>query len=301
MRAGSGFNINQMTAEYRALRASVLRLWAKACKSSGPNVKDMVRFNEAIDQALAESIAFFNAELTDNRNLLLGMLGHDTRGPLNVIQMSATLLGRASSEASVSTAAARIAKSGAQLKALLDELIDFNRANWGLGIPIAPVQVNLAELFIDALEQLRTGYPGRAIDLEISGETKGRWDPHRVHQLLSNLVINALKYGDHDSDVSVTVDGIHEPVRFSVLNRGARIAPAVIDHIFDPLVRGDNESSGTREDGSIGLGLYIARLIARAHGGDISVRSDDTETAFTVTLPRLSSEADTPVRHSSSA
>ena len=65
-----------MAAEYPALRASVLRLWAEALLSlAGPNVEDMVRFNEAIDQALAESIAFFDAKLTDNRNLLLGMLG----------------------------------------------------------------------------------------------------------------------------------------------------------------------------------------------------------------------------------
>lgn len=94
----------------------------------------MVRFNEAIDQALAESVAFFNTKLTEERNLLLGMMGHDMRNPLHVIQISASYLAQLDADGRVSAAAARIVKSGRQLKALLDDLIDFNRTNLGLGI-----------------------------------------------------------------------------------------------------------------------------------------------------------------------
>jgi signal transduction histidine kinase len=112
-----------------------------------------------------------------------------------------------------------------------------------------------------------------------------------MHQLLSNLVINALKYGDQRSSVKVTIVGIPTEVEFSVINRGRRIEQSVLNHIFDPLVRGSELRNGTGGDGSLGLGLYIAGQIALAHAGDINVRSDDSETVFTVRLPRLSSKA----------
>jgi signal transduction histidine kinase len=94
LRARSGFDIKQMASEYRALRASVLRLWTAACQPEPPDLEDMIRFNEAIDQALAESIGFFSDKVDEARNLLLGTLGHDMRTPLQSILMTATYLGR---------------------------------------------------------------------------------------------------------------------------------------------------------------------------------------------------------------
>ncbi len=85
LRAHSGFEINQLVAEYRALRASVLRLWMDECQPEAPHSDDIIRFNEAIDQALAESVSFFSAQVDQARNLLLGMLGHDMRSPLQAI------------------------------------------------------------------------------------------------------------------------------------------------------------------------------------------------------------------------
>ena len=92
LRARSGFNINQLAAEYRALRASVLRLWFDVCQPEVPHADDIIRFNEAIDQALAESIGFFSAQVDQARNLFLGMLGHDMRIPLQTLQMTASYL-----------------------------------------------------------------------------------------------------------------------------------------------------------------------------------------------------------------
>jgi hypothetical protein len=91
LRARGGFDINQLAAEYRALRASVLRLWIDAGQPA-PHADDVIRFNEAIDQALAESISFFSVQVDRARNLLLGMLGHDMRSPLQTIQMTAVYL-----------------------------------------------------------------------------------------------------------------------------------------------------------------------------------------------------------------
>jgi signal transduction histidine kinase len=288
LRAQSGFDINQMAAEYRALRASVLHLWDHAGDPGGTDYMDMVRFNEAIDQAVTESVTFFGMKLSEERNLLLGMMGHDMRSPLHVIQLSASHLAQLNLGSHVSATAARIIKSGAQLKALLDDLIDFNRTNLGLGIHVAPIGVNLAHLFADALEQLRVSHPEREIKLHVIGDVSGTWDPLRLQQVLNNLVLNALKYGTHDAPVQVMVVGTPGEVEFRVHNRGPEIEQFTLDHIFDPLVRGTGARIGSESDGSLGLGLYIAREITVAHGGDIHVRSDEIETVFTVRLPRLS-------------
>lgn len=289
LREQHGFDISQMASEYRALRASVLHLWAEACKPNATNSDDMVRFNEAIDQAVAESVAFFGMKLADERNLLLGMLGHDMRNPLNVIQLSVAYLEALDAGPRVSATAARIGKSGAEMKALLDDLIDFNRTNLGLGLRIAPAAVNLADLLADLLDPLRESNPRHEIELQITGDAKGTWDPHRLHQLLSNLVLNALKYGAQNAPVRVMLVGQPAEVEINVCNSGPKIEASLLRIIFDPLVRGD-EARRVGGDGSLGLGLFIARQIAIAHGGTIEARSDDVETVFTVRLPRMSTK-----------
>ena len=290
LRAKSGFDMNQMASEYRALRASVLHLWAVACGPGAAEPEEITRFNEAIDQAVAESVAFFSAKITEERNLLLGMLGHDMRSPLHAIQVSAALLAKLNAGDTVAATAARIANSGAQLKSLLDDLIDFNRTNLGMGLHIAPVKVDLAHLFGQALGQLRASHPDREIELQVSGNVHGTWDPNRLHQLLGNLVSNALKYGAVDAPVKVSLSGMPAEVRFTVHNQGPMIEESALHRVFDPLVRGAAQRTGSASDGSLGLGLYIARQIAHAHCGDIAVRSDETGTLFTVLLPRLASK-----------
>ena len=288
LRAQGGFDVNQMTSEYRALRASVLHLWAKACEPSDILVPDMLRFNEAIDQAVAESVAFFNAQIEKERNLLLGMLGHDMRGPLQVIQLTARYLSKADAATDVLTAAARLLKSSASLKVLLDDLLDFNRTKLGLGITISPVPVDLVEAFSAEIEQLRVAHPGRSIGLEANGDVSGVWDINRLNQLLGNLVVNAIKYGAFSSPVRIVLEGLPAEVRFAVHNHGPKIEQSMLAQIFEPLKRGSDNQFVSGSEGSFGLGLYIAREIAMAHHGDISAKSDENETVFTVRLPRLS-------------
>ena len=165
LRARSGFDINQLAAEYRALRASVLRLWTDACQPEDPPLEDVIRFNEAIDQALAESISFFSAQVDQARNLLLGMLGHDMRSPLQTIQMTASYLAELNAGTKVSEAAARLISSGARIKALLDDLLDFSRTRLGFGINIAPTDVDLKKLFAHELDQVRAVHPDHRVEL----------------------------------------------------------------------------------------------------------------------------------------
>jgi len=285
LRAKSGLDINQLVAEYRALRASVLRQWMDACPDE-LSLDDIVRFNEAIDQAIAESIAFFSAQVEEARNLLLGMLGHDMRSPLSTIQMTAKYLAALNAGDEVSVAASRLIRSGASMKALLDDLVDFSRTKLGLGINITLANVDLAVLFADEMEQLRGAHPRRRLELQVVGDTRGRWDSVRLQQVLRNLVSNAIRYGASDAPVRVLLTGEKAEVRLDVINAGPTIDVSVLDEIFHPLKRGPTQEAARGTDGSLGLGLYIVNQIALAHGGNVAVRSARGETIFVVRLPR---------------
>ena len=158
----------QLAAEYRALRASVLSLWGNAHETEDTDIVDITRFNEAIGQALAESVAHFSAQVDQSRNLLLGMLGHDLRSPLQTIQMRATYLSALNAGRRISDAASRLNNSFGRMKALLDDLLDFNRTKLGLGIKINPCHAHMAPQIASEVERLRAAHPGQEIEFRHS-------------------------------------------------------------------------------------------------------------------------------------
>ena len=284
LRAKHGFDIRQLASEYRALRASVLRQWFDACAPEPSALDDVVRFNEAIDQALAESIAFFSSQVERARHLLLGMLGHDMRTPLQTIQLTARALAELNASGPVSKSAERLIASGAQIQQLVDDLLDFSRTQLGLGIRVTPRPANLETLCVEELDLIRAAHPGRRIELSVSGECSGSWDPRRLRQAISNLVVNALKYGLRDEPVRIHLHRVDDDVRIEVRNAGSLPHTTEARELFQPLSQGP-AGLPDAADTSLGLGLYIVNEIVRAHGGDIDARSKDGETIFTVSLP----------------
>jgi signal transduction histidine kinase len=163
LRAKSGFNINQMVAEYRALRATVLRLWAKATQPSAQGLLDCIRFNEAMDQTLAESVAAFSSEVDQARQLLAAMVSHDMRSPLQTMLMVSALLPKLDAGEKVAQAAQRLSSSGRQLQGLLDDLQDFNQAQLGLTMSTALSLIDLNTVVEDQVQQQRSATPDRPI------------------------------------------------------------------------------------------------------------------------------------------
>lgn len=286
LRACSGFDIKQLTSEFRALRASVMRLWMDACQPDTPHLDDIIRFNEAIDQALTESIAFFSGHVEQARNLFLGMLGHDMRSPLMTITMTASYLAKLNSGAEVSQAAARLISGGKQMHALLDDLVDFNRTTLGVGILIHRTYGDLAALFADELEDLRTKYSDRQLELEVTGDARGCWDGPRLKRVLGNLVVNAIKYGVPHTPVHVAVTGEESHVHFQVKNAGPSIDQWTLNQMFEPLQRGLVPDNSEKVDDGLGLGLFIVREIVKAHRGEINARSENDEIVIAVRVPR---------------
>jgi signal transduction histidine kinase len=289
-RERQGFDIEELVAEYRALRATVLRHWAKVSSSTTvEDLEDITRFNEAVDQAIAESLHSFVAALDKSRDLFLGVLGHDLRGPLGVIANIATFdMRRLGEEAK---RAAIVMRSVMHMKALLDDLLEYANHRQNAGLSIKPQKLHLGDFANAVLSEIVALREGWAIDLKVEGDLWGQWDPRRMHQAISNLIFNALKYGRPDSPILISLDGTSEAeVTLAVANAGNPIPPENFAKLFDPFVRGEaggKTLTGTWGAGAnMGLGLFIVRTIAQAHGGTVDVVSNETVTRFSIRLPR---------------
>ena len=291
LRADVGFNIIQMAAEYRALRASVLKLWASNSSQATTNYleafTDVGRFNEAIDQALMESVTFFTQEVERKRTLFLAVIGHDLRNPLMTVMASAQALTKLGIEGKGAEIVTRLMRSGARMKHLLDDLLDYNRAALGSTLPIAVAEVDLSEVCALEIESLQSAHADREIRFYAHGDLRGVWDGVRIQQLLSNLLKNAIDYSAREEAIEVRITGRDSEIVLSVHNRGPAIPPATLLHIFEPLTRGKpSQGPEAATSTNLGLGLFITQEIARAHGGSVHVSSDEHETIFTLYLPR---------------
>lgn len=284
-RAIAGFGISQMVAEYRALRAAVLRLWAEDRQLAGDSLEDIVRFNEAIDQAVAESLAEFSREVESWRQIFLGALGHDLRGPLTAVVFSADALASRTRDTPYARQVDRIVSGGLRMTRLLDDLLDYSRSKLGDGMVIHAEDCDLGRALGEEVELLRAALPETTIDFEVRGETDGCFDASRLREAMHNLVANAAKYGTPGTRVDVRVAGESGHVTIRVSNVGEPISDEALRVMFDPLRRGARAATKD-ENVSLGLGLFLVREIARAHGGRVDAASEDGVTTFAITLPR---------------
>jgi signal transduction histidine kinase len=286
-RVGSGFNINEVVSEYRALRASVLRLWRESKPNADSNdLDDITRFNETIDQSLAKAVAGYTHRVDQSRQMFLAILGHDLRNPLSCIRMSAQLASRSKIDSTSSKALTQIETSVEAISRLITDLIDFAATGLGDHMPLAMAPVNLELLAREVLGELTAAHPKATIQFDARGDLTCSCDGARVRQVISNLLDNALEHGSKYGDVELSLTSDGTDIILAVSNHGAAIAADMLPIIFDPLVR-DTDVERKRREGSIGLGLYIAREIVTAHGGTIDVTSSaQAGTVFTVRLPR---------------
>ena len=292
-RMSSGLNSDQVMAEFRALRASVLRLWV--CKvpiTTAEEIQDMVRFNEAIDQAQTESMARYTKLLRDAQSLFLAILGHDVRSPLGAVSMGAqVLLHDQTLPSKVLKVGLRIFNSAKRVDEIVRDLLDFSTSHLGDGIPIDPYTVDLADICHNVVEEARTFHPDRDIAFSCTGELTGTWDGPRLAQAFSNLISNAVQHGKPEGAIVISIDGTEPDVLFEVKNDADVIPAAKLRTLFDPVksfaIRPPSERTMTRVQ-NLGLGLYVVKEIVKAHQGQISVSStEEAGVKFSLTLPRI--------------
>lgn len=289
-RLGSGFDLLEVVAEYRALRASVLQLWCDTHPEPHErDVDDLTRFNESIDQSVQKAVSSYTQRVDQSRDLFLAILSHDLRNPLNSIAMSAALLpqlGHPDPEAI--GVASQIATNAQVMARMISDLLDYTRTRLGAGMPVEPAPMDVGALCRDLYHEFRTAHPTREIRFQSEGDVNGTWDGDRLRQAVSNLLGNAVEHGDETAAIELAVAADPSELRITVHNGGPPIPPGELSKIFEPLVRGSSaEHPKKNRPGSIGLGLYIARQVAKSHGGDIDVTSStEAGTSFTLHLPR---------------
>lgn len=284
-RAESGFTVAQMVAEFRALRASVIKLWSEhAERATKADLQDMIRFNEAIDQAIAESITTFAHDLNETRDRFLAILGHDLRTPLGAIISSADFMSDVAPlpEPQLSLAT-RIGRSARRMNQMVTDLLEFTRTRFGDSIPVAASDVDLRAVIEDAAAEVRASYSSLELGISMHGDLHGCWDRARLTQALINLLGNAAQHGDMTQPVSLRASRAGAEVLLRVQNAGTAIPEEDLVNLFDPMKESARGGGNRRH---LGLGLFIVDRIAKAHGGDVAVESSETAgTTFTLRLP----------------
>jgi signal transduction histidine kinase len=222
--------------------------------------------------------------------LLTGVVGHDLRNPLNAIVTTAHMVARQSETPGLQTAMARIVASGDRMQRMIDQLLDLTRLRVGGGIPLRPVAADLDALTEQAVQEIRTAHPQWTVRLSSAGSATGTWDGDRLTQLISNLLGNAVQHGVQEHGIRVRIDGTAgDAVTLTIWN-GGTIPADLLPVLFNPFRVVHRKGTSAK---GLGLGLYVSRQIAIAHGGDVQVSSDASGTQFTVRLPRT--PAATPV------
>lgn len=290
-RLHAGLTIEELMAEYRALRASVLRLWMLPGRQTDDvDLQDMLRFNEAIDQSLTESLARFAAMLRDSQNVFLAILGHDVRNPLGAISMGAQLIlldtelpGRHLK------VAGQILRSTQRVTDIVADLLDYSTSHLGSGIPVTLAKYDLSAECRSVVQEMKLFHPEREFVLELESHVMVHWDRARISQALSNLMANAVQHGDFATPIWITVNRQQDDVVMIIQNEGTVISPARLRAMFDPGKAFAMKSTSERnasQTSNLGLGLYITHEIVLAHNGRIWVTSTECEgTTFKVQIP----------------
>lgn len=282
-RADSGFSVEQMVAEFRALRASVVRLWTDTQGHAGRSELDeLIRFNEAIDQAIAESLTRYARSIAQSKERFLAILGHDLRTPIGAILMSAQFMAETGDRSAEELKIVKtIQRSARRMHEMVSALIDFARTRFGDTIPVEPDDMDIGAMLWDIVSEVGASHPKNKPQLELSGPLRGEWDCERLTQAVTNLISNAVEHGSDDGPIMVAAHGSDHEVIIRVQNDGPPIPPDRLRKIFE---------AGTTSDPDrrhLGLGLYIVDRIIAAHAGTIEVESTEGRgTAFTVRLPK---------------
>lgn len=283
-----GFSISLLVAEYRALRASVLRLWSHERRAQQEGIlDDVTRFNEAIDQALTESVGRYSEAARVQQEVFVGTLGHDLRTPLQSLSAGTEVLMHSPNfESSVVQLGCKMNGSVRRMTGMIDNLLDFTHSRVGGGIDINTKEIDLAEVAEEVVEEIRSYNAGREIHLFSEGNSRGQFDAGRVCRVYQNLISNALQHGDRDKPVSVQTTGTADEVAIKVHNCGRPIPKEDQQRLFDLLYR-HGQASKDGPSVNLGLGLYIVKQLVSAHGGTVTVNSsDETGTEFAARIPK---------------
>ena len=221
-------------------------------------------------------------QIAELREQFIAILGHDLRNPIGAILNSAQIMQHLSLDDNSRKIASVIQNASYRIKGLIDNMLDFASGRLGSGIVVYqkenPALENLLQQIVTELQII---WPDSSITANFNLPVPVRCDEGRIAQLFSNLLANALTHGQKGGEI--LVDAVSDPETFtlSISNAGKKIQDAAMERLFQPFVRGEVEAHKQ----GLGLGLYIASEIAKAHNGKLSVLSTDEKTVFVLQIP----------------
>jgi signal transduction histidine kinase len=285
-RLKQGYDLRQVVAEYRVLRSVIMGMYEKdgdLPDEARPRMAILATMHEAIDRAILEAVDQYSLERDRERDMFVGILGHDLRNPLQAIMVAAERLHRRAADLDSRTVKLvdRIAASAARMARMTTDLLDLTRGRFGEGLIIDCKPIDLRRVVsqtVNELSEAHTDRDIRCLATEAKGEFRGNWDAERIGQLVSNLVGNAIHHGR--DPIIVEAKDMGDLVRLEVRNAG-ELDQSVARRLFEPFV-----TSRVGKRRGLGLGLYIVREVAKAHGGTVLVESGRGSTIFRVELPR---------------
>lgn len=223
--------------------------------------------------------------LAEFRERFIGIVGHDLRNPLNAILMSAgSQLSRGNLTDDDARFASRIVMSGLRMNRMIGQLVEFTRVRLG-GFALKLERTDILDVCHDIVEELRISQSTEIL-VTTEGDVGGTWDIDRLAEALSNITGNAVEHALQGTPVLLHARGEVDDVVVQITNQGATIPPETIAILFEPFGRA--ESNVDKNKGHLGLGLYIACEVARAHRGTLDATSSEGVTTFTLRLPRVS-------------
>jgi len=241
---------------------------------------DLIAFHlDAKDRLkVSEEALLDERQSAELREQFIAVLGHDLRSPLAAIDAGATVLGKMPLGEQAKPVVALIRRSAARMAGLIDNVLDFARGRLSGGLSLVrAADAGLEGVLEQVIAEMRAVWPDRDVDAEIVLSRPVVCDSARIAQLFSNLLGNALTHGDPAGPVRVRARSGDDGFELSVANLGEPIPPETLAKLFQPFSR----ASGRPGQQGLGLGLYIASEIARAHGGSLEVASSAEETRFT--------------------
>ena len=253
-----------------------------------PAITEMLRlFSELIAFQLDAQAKFASSQAdlqrerdaAELREQFIAVLGHDLRNPLAAIIAGARRLQRTPADREL--VSAHIGSAAHRMVRLIDNVLDFARGRLGGGLTLAVGAEPLEPVLRQVLSETQTSSPDRVIRVDIALSRPVLCDASRIGQLFSNLLGNAVTHGAPDQPIRVTARIEGATMELSVANSGDPIPTEALQHLFRPFFRGKVRPS----QNGLGLGLYIAAEIARAHDGTLTVQSDGRETCFTFRMP----------------
>jgi signal transduction histidine kinase len=274
------FRLEDLICEYKILRQVLVEI----LEETGPlSTGERNTLNTSLDQMIMEACTAYALVQANFRDQFFATLAHDLRNPLNVAQASATLIARDPRSEAVTGLAARITDNIRRADQMLRDLLDAMRVETGARLVLEIKPADLVDIVRRALDRLHAEDTGRIV-LVAPSPVRGHLAPDALARAVENLIANALKYGEPDRPITITVSTTHERAIVTVHNYGPHIPAEKRETLFRAFQRlTEAETSGK---GGWGLGLAQVRAVAEAHGGSIGVDSlPDHGTTFTIDIP----------------